>query len=563
MSGGLLQQALRRQRGRLAAGVALLCLHQAAEAMVPVAIGVVIDRAVATSDTGALLYSLAGLVVLFTVLAMAWRFGAQISFGAAEREAHIARVGIARHALDPRGQRTGLRDGELLSIAASDADRSMEAIRAASIAAAACTALSVSAVALLVVNLPLGIGVLAGVPLVLLGLQRLAPLLTRRADAQQEALAATTAMAVDLVAGLRVLRGIGAQHHAAGRYAGASRRALSDTLRAANTKGLYLGLTTAVNGLLLAANTGVAGWLALRGEITVGELVAVVGLAQFIAEPVQTLGWCLQEWATSRASAGRVSRVLDAAPAVQPGEAAAAPPAALRLVLDEIGYGTLAGLDLTVAAGEVLGVLAYDPRDAEALLAVLAGTVPREEYRGRIRIDDVPAETLRLAESRGVVLVERHDVTLFEGTLRGNLAAGSASDDDETLLAAVRVAAAEDVLETHPDGLDQVLVERGANLSGGQRQRVALARAVAAAAPVLVLHDPTTAVDAVTEALIAERLTATRGRAPLATVVVTSSPALLRAAGRVVVLDGGRVTAEGTHEQLVAADPHYREAVLR
>ncbi|MBG0567186.1 ABC transporter ATP-binding protein [Actinoplanes aureus] len=562
MSNQLLRAALRRQRGRLTAGVALLCLHQAAEAMVPVAIGIVIDRAVATSDTGALLLSLAGLAGLFTVLAFAWRTGAWLSFGAAEHEAHFARVRIAERALDPRGQRSGLRDGELLSIASSDADQTVEAIRAAGMAAAACTALVVSAVALIVVDPPLGIGVLFGVPLVVLGLQRLAPLLTRRADAQQEALAATTATAVDLVSGLRVLRGIGAQHHAAGRYAAASRRALADTLRAATTKGLHLGLTTTVNGLLLAAITGVAGWLALNGRITVGELVAVVGLAQFIAEPVQTLGWCVQMWATARASAGRISRVLEAAPAVLPGEADAAPPAGERLVLDEIRYGTLAGLDLRVEAGEVLGVLAYEPRDAEALLAVLAGTVPREEYRGEVRIDGAPAQTLRLAAARGVVLVERHDVTLFEGTLRGNLAVGAAADDRD-LLAAVRVAAAEDVLESHPEGLDQELIERGANLSGGQRQRVALARAVAAGPPVLVLHDPTTAVDAVTEALIAERLTATRARPPLATVVVTSSPALLRAATRVVVLDAGRVAAEGTHEELVAAEPRYREAVLR
>ncbi|WP_328467724.1 ABC transporter ATP-binding protein/permease [Actinoplanes sp. NBC_00393] len=562
MSDRLLRQALRRQRARLAGGVALLCLHQATEAMVPVAIGVIIDRAVATSDTGALLVSLAGLAALFAVLAFAWRTGARLSFGAAEHEAHWARVRIAERALDPRGHRSGLRNGELLSIAAQDADQSVEAIRAAGMAAAACTALIVSAVALLVVNLPLGIGVLLAVPLVLSGLQRLAPLLTRRADAQQEALAATTALAVDLVSGLRVLRGIGAQHHAAGRYAVASRRALTDTLRAANTKGVHLGLTTAVNGLLLAAITGVAGWLALEGRITVGELVAVVGLAQFIAEPVQTLGWCVQMFATARASARRISRVLDAAPAVRPGEAGTPPPAVERVVLDEVGYGTLGGLDLRVAAGEVVGVLAYDPRDAEALLALLAGTVPREEYRGSVRIDGAPAETLDLAAARGVVLVEKHDVTLFEGTLRTNLAAGAAPDD-HGLLAAARVAAAEDVLDGHPDGLDQVLIERGANLSGGQRQRVALARAVAAAPPVLVLHDPTTAVDAVTEALIAERLTAVRRQPPLATLVVTSSPALLRAVSRVVVLDAGRVGAEGTHEHLVATEPRYREVVLR
>ncbi|MFC7528639.1 ABC transporter transmembrane domain-containing protein [Actinoplanes sp. GCM10030250] len=562
MKDPLLRPALRRQRRRLVGGVTLLCLHQATEALVPVTIGVIIDRAVATSDSGALVMSLAALAVLFTVLAMCWRYGARLSFGAGEHEAHFARVKIAERALDSRGQRSGLRDGELLSIAASDADQSAEAIRTVGMAAAACTALLVSATALIMVDPGLGAGVLLGVPLVLLGLQRLAPLLTRRSDAQQAALAETTALAVDLVAGLRVLRGIGAQHHAAGRFAVASENALKSTLRAANTKGLHLGLTTAVNGLLLAAVTGVAGWLALDGRITVGELVAVIGLAQFIAEPVQTLGWCVQELATARASAGRVARVLDAAPAVRPGTAGEPVPAGVRVDLQDVGYGTLTGLDLRMVAGETVGILAHDPRDAEALLALLAGTVAREDYRGSLRIDGIPAESLQLTASRGVVLVEQHDVALFEGTLRENLAVGTGAADPN-LLAAVRVAAAEDVVEAHPEGLGHVLVERGANLSGGQRQRVALARAVAADPPVLVLHDPTTAVDAVTEALLAERLTTARGGTARATVIVTSSPALLRAADRVVVLDGGKVTAEGTHEELVAAEPRYREAVLR
>ena len=153
----------------------------------------------------------------------------------------------------------------------------------------------------------------------------MAPLLTRRSASQQEALAATTALAVDLVTGLRVLRGIGAQDHAARRYAGASRHALDVTLRAATTKGLHLGLTTTVNGLFLATVAGVAGWLALQGRLTIGELVAVVGLAQFIAEPVQTLGYCVQLFAMARASAGRVARVLGAAPVLTPGDAG--PPA--------------------------------------------------------------------------------------------------------------------------------------------------------------------------------------------------------------------------------------------
>jgi putative ABC transport system ATP-binding protein len=559
---GVLRRALHRQRGRVASGAALLCVHQAAEALVPVTIGVVIDRAVATGSVAALLLSLAGLAVLFTVLTFAWRFGARNAYAAIEHEAHLTRVEIATRALDPRGRRGGPRDGELLSITASDAELSALVVRAAGLTAATVTGLLVSAVALLVVDVPLGLGVLLGVPLVVLVLQRLAPLLTRRGEVQQEALATTTALAVDLVSGLRVLRGIGAQDHAARRYAAASRHALAVTLRAAATKGLHLGLTTTVNGLFLAVVAGFAGWQALRGRLTVGELVAVVGLAQFIAEPVQTLGFCVQVLATARASAGRVAGVLCAAPLTPGGDTALPAPAPDRLALADVRYGVLDGVSLRVGAGEIVGVLAYDPGDADALVRLLAGRVPRSDYAGAIHLDGVPADTLHLDEARAALLVEPHDVALFEGTLRTNLTA-ACPDDGNTLHAALRSAGAEDVLAAHPDGLDRQLTERGGNLSGGQRQRVGLARALAADPPVLVLHDPTTAVDAVTESLVADGLAAVRAAAPRGTLVITSSPALLRAAHRVAVLAGGRVVAEGTHDALAATEPRYREAVLR
>ena len=565
-AGRVLRGALSRQRARIAGAVALLCLHQAAEALVPVAIGVIIDRAVDTGDWTALLLSVLALAGLFTVLALAWRFGSRQATIAIEWETHLLRVRVARRALDPRGHRTGLRAGELLSIASSDAERSALMIRAGALGLAALTALAVASVALLTINVPLGLSVLIGVPLLVGALQGLAPLLTRRDAAKQAAIGGTTALATDLVDGLRALRGIGAQHNAAQRYGRSSRQTLTVSLRAATMNGAYQGITTAASGLFLAGVAGAAGWLALRGRLTIGEFVTVVGLAQFVSEPVRLLGYAGQVAAAARASAGRVARVLAAAPVIEPGPHGAGAVGADRLTLAGISYRTLRGVDLRLAAGEILGVLAYDPRDADALLKVLTGLVPAGERTGRLLIDGVPADELDLDDRRRVVLVEQHDVALFEGTLRSNLLAGRGPGDDggHVLVAALRAAAAHDVVAMHPDGLDHPVTDRGTTLSGGQRQRIGLARALAAEPPVLVLHDPTTAVDAVTEEQVAEGLTALRAAAPdAATLVITSSPALLARMHRVVVLTDGRVTADGRHDELADGDPHYREVVLR
>ncbi|MGV9771963.1 ATP-binding cassette domain-containing protein, partial [Streptosporangium sp. NPDC003464] len=161
------------------------------------------------------------------------------------------------------------------------------------------------------------------------------------------------------------------------------------------------------------------------------------------------------------------------------------------------------------------------------------------------------------ADIRMAVLVAEHDADLFEGTLRGNVTAAPGSADPERAMAA---AGADEVARTLPEGLDTAVSERGRSLSGGQRQRVALARALAADRPVLVVHDPTTAVDAVTESRVATGIREIRrGRT---TILVTTSPALLAVADRVALLDGGRVVDTAPHADLVRRHAAYRTAVL-
>jgi len=550
-AGRLIRRSFRRQRGRLTASTLLLSGHQAAEALVPVMIGVIIDQAVSTGHVGKLLLWIALLAALFVSLTIFWRFGARLGITADQRETHQLRVEVVERVLDPRGQRTGLRAGEIMQIGTSDAELTMNAMHAVGFAVAACTALAVSAVSLLTINLPLGLSVLIGVPVLVAGLQVLSPLLTRRATAAQAAAGSTTALATDLVRGVRALRGVGALDAAATTYRTSSAAALRASLRAATTNGIYQGITVAASGLFLAAVAGFAGWLALDGKITIGELITVVGLAQFVAEPVRLLAVAGQMLAGARASAGRVATVLSTPHVLTPGTRDGALPER-GIELTGVDYRTLTGLTLSVGPTETVGVVGYDQRDCDALVELLSGAVPAGEYDGAITVGGVPAQELDLATSRREVLVEHHDVALFEGTLRSNLRAADPA-------AAIRAAAADDIVDAH--GLDHPVADRGTTLSGGQRQRIGLARAFAAAPPVLVLRDPTTAVDAVTEERIAHGLAELRGTA--STVLITSSPALLAIADRIVVIEDGRVAATGTHAELSETNSRYREAVLR
>lgn len=561
----VLRRTLARNRGRLTVGTALLVVHQVAETMVPIAIGVIVGRAISTGDTAAMIWSVAGLGALFLLLTAAWRVGARLIVFAMEREAHRLRVEVAGRILHPQGVRIDLRSGELLTVATSDAEREAWILDAVPRAVSAVAAAVVAAVALLVIDVTLGLAVLIGTPVILGLLQLAAPLITRRATDQQAATARVSGMATDLVSGLRPLRGLGAETVAAQRYRAASQEALGATLRAARTTGVYIGTSVTVSALLAVAVAGFAGLFALQGRIGVGELITVVGLSQFVIEPLGSLSRVPGALATARASADRLALVLDADELVPAGSGPA--PQAAGVALEDIRYRSLSGLTLHARPGELLAVLAHRPQDGEALAQLLSGHVPPEDYAGTLSVGGAELAEMDLAHARRALLVEPHHTDLFAGTLRSNVVAGRPDAEADEVHLALTASASTDVVDAHPQGLDLAVTDRGASLSGGQRQRVALARALVARTPVLVLHDPTTAVDAMTEQAIAEGISRLRhGEAdPLlhTTVLITSSPALLAAADRVLVLGDGHVVAEGTHTGLVESDADYRKAVLR
>ncbi|OKJ63790.1 multidrug ABC transporter ATPase [Streptomyces sp. CB02009] len=532
--------------------------HQGCEALVPVVIGATIDTAVATGSTSALLRLLIALAVLFLVLSTCYRVSARITEGSGELAAHRLRLDLATRVLDPRGGADANRlPGALTSIATNDARRVGSVATIIAYGVSAVAALVISAVALLRISVPLGLLVLLGIPPLLWLGHRISRPLEQRSEAEQERAAHASGVAADLVSGLRVLKGMGAESAAVARYRTTSQDSLSAALRAARSRAGHEGAVLALTGVFIAVIGVVGAYLAMDGSISVGDLVAAVGLAQFLLGPFQLLGYVNAELAQGRASAKRIAEVLASPEAVGTGHDVPADGAAGHVALRGVTLGTLKGVDLELPAGSLTGIVARDAAAANDLLVCLAREADPAE--GAVELDGAPLTSLDPDALRRVVLVAHHDADLFESTLLDNVRAGAA-DDTAAVERALRASAADDVARLLPDGGDTLLAERGRSLSGGQRQRVALARALAADRPVLVLHDPTTAVDTVTESHIAARLREVRR--DRTTILVTTSPALLAVTDRVIVLEDGAVQATGRHTELLAADATYRAAVL-
>ncbi len=548
----VLRRSIAGQRRSVTLAALLTAGHQGGEALVPVVIGVVIDQAVAGGSVGTLLLWLAVLGVLFAALSTSYRLGARFGERAAERAAHELRLDVGRRVLHPGGVAgSSALAGELVSIGTSDAKRVGTVNGVLPFAVAGLAGLLVSAVVLLTMSLPLGLLVLLGTPPMLYLAHLIGKPLERRSEAEQERSAFASGIATDLVAGLRVLKGVGAERAAVDRYRRTSQDSLKATLRAARAQAWHNGALLALTGVFIALVALVGGTLAAAGEISVGDLVAAVGLAQYLITPFSIFSWVNGELAQGRASAARIADVLNAPPAVGAGDATLPVPAAGHVKLAALNRGALRGVGFEARPGELLGVVATDPAAATDLLDCLGRAA--DPASGSVSVDSVDLSTVDPSRVREVVLVAAHDADLFAGTVAENVETGPKTAE------AMTAAAVDEVAGALPDGVATAVTERGRSLSGGQRQRVALARALAADAPVLVLHDPTTAVDTVTEARIAAGLAELRrGRT---TILVTTSPALLAATDRVVLLDDGRVTGEGSHADL-AGRADYRAAVL-
>ncbi|SNR51552.1 ABC transporter transmembrane domain-containing protein [Actinomadura mexicana] len=532
---------LRVQWRSVTAGALLGVAWMLSQALMPAALGRAIGDGVAARDEGALVTWAAVLLGLGAVQAVTGvlrhRFAVFNWLSAAYRTVQLVTRQSTR--LGSRLPKR-LSAGEVVSVGLSDVSHIGDTLDIAARGSGAVVAIVVVAGILLSTSPPLGLIVLVGVPLILVVAAPLLRPYREREQAHRELVGELTTHATDLVAGLRVLRGIGGEALFSGRYRAESQRVREAGVAVARAETRMNGAEVLLPGLLVALVTWAGARFAVRGSIGVGELVAFYGYAVFLIVPLKTLGEAASKITKGLVAAGRVTALLRLDPEL-PATGTARPAAGAELV--DIASG------LVVRPGRVTAIAASDPRDAQAV----ADRLGRYED-GEVDFGGVPLRAVEDVRER--ILVAVNEDRLFSGPLAESLAphAGEA-----VLRAAVRAACAEDVVDSA--GLDAHVAEAGREFSGGQQQRLRLARALAADPDVLVLVEPTSAVDAHTEARIAGRLA--EARAGRTTVVCTTSPLMLDRADHVAFVRGGVVVAEGTHRELLDAEPRYAATVTR
>jgi len=547
----LLVWVARRQLAILSAGVALGIVWMVAQALMPYALGRAVQDGLVERDAGALAIWAGVLLGLGVVQAAAGVMRHRVAvlnwLQASYRLIQVVAHHAARAGPAVRAQLT---TGEVVATVSNDALRAGGAFDITARLGGAVASYVVVAAVLLSASTELGLIVLLGVPLLAATLSTIIRPLQRRQREQREEIGRLTALGADTVAGLRVLRGIGGEEVFLGRYRERSQRVRRAGVRVAVPQATLDASQVLLPGIFVVLVTWLGARFALSGQIGPGQLVAFYGYAAFLVIPLRTAAEAVDKVTRALIGARRMLDVLDVERIVgDPAEPAAEPPASVPL--------TDARSGLVLEPGLLTCLVSSLPEEAAALADRLGRFVDDDGVAlGGVPLVDLPIETVRRR-----ILVSETDPLLFSGALRAELDPRGRGRDDAALLAAVEIANAEDVLDALPEGLDEHVEERGRGFSGGQRQRLVLARALLADADVLVLVDPTSAVDAHTEARIARRLR--DARAGRTTLVVTGSPLMLDQADRVAFLADGRVVAVGGHRELLRTTPSYRETVTR
>ncbi|AJT41636.1 ABC transporter transmembrane domain-containing protein [Psychromicrobium lacuslunae] len=541
-----------QQLPSLAAGVLFGSLWLLAQALMPLLLGWAIDFGVNAQNWSLLLLSAIGMVFLGAVQAIfavlrhriAVSNWLQASFRSVQLIGHkISRTGAAL----PKAISTG----ELVNTAASDATRIGQIYDLTARLSGAVLSYALVSILIWQISWGLGVTVLLGVPVCCALLLFIIRPLQARQREQREMAGKMTAVGADTVAGLRVLRGIGGEHIFVSRYRERSQQTRFSGNKVARSVANLEGTQLLVTGGFSVLFTWLGAAMALRGEISTGQLISLYGFSVFLVTPVRILSETVSAAIRGYVGARKTIAVLSTPPAYQ--DAGQTPAPRQPAVLRDTASGAV------IQPGRLTAVVSSVPASSAELAERLGRFDDALLEANPVFWGDLDTRTIGIPDLRSRIVLSEADPQLFSGPLR-ELLDPEARNSDQRILQILEDASSLDILDGLEEGLDHHVTERGRGFSGGQRQRLALCRALLSDAETLLLVEPTSAVDAHTEARIAAKLPAVR--AGKTTLLVTASPLLLGAVDEVLFMIDGKISARGSHRELLQL-PDYRAVVIR
>jgi ATP-binding cassette subfamily B protein len=378
----------------------------------------------------------------------------------------------------------------------------------------------------------------------------------------QQRIADVTTHAEENIVGVRVVKAFAQEERETGRFAGLAGRVFDQAILAARIQARYVPMLQSLPNLAIAAVLLVGGYGVIHGTLTLGSFFAVNGYLLLLVVPLRSVGMWVGQYQRAVASGERIFEVLDFDRDIVEGTGAAPlPDGPGHITLEGVRFGyehdrpVLCDVDLDVAAGSTVALIGPTGCGKTTLTAL----IPRfyDVDAGRVTVDGADVREVTLDSLRADVGIVSQDTFLFSTTVAENIAYGTPDATPEEIVTAARQAQAHEFICDLPDGYETRVGERGLTLSGGQRQRIAIARALLMNPRILILDDATASVDATTEAKIKLALREVmKGRT---TLIIAHRLSTISLAERVVVLEAGRIVAQGTHAELIDASDVYRQ----